>query len=270
MKLSLDSTQDHPTQHTLLSLHAGELEGEEKKQVREHVSGCSTCSAFLQELESFKEQFASTHSREGILASVRQRADKDSVEVSSWWSRLFVAPHSLIWSASLVALLMLGLLFIYQNHGDDTDGSYTRIKGAEISLSYLVAENGKPVLAKPGRILHPRDRIQFRLTAPRGGYVHIVGVDEAGTVTVYFPLPGVAPELYPGGSARPVPGSIILDDTLGKERVFVLICAGPIPREALVQKVLSAASDPRQWISSQRLPLECQQRSILLHKDSSP
>jgi len=269
VKLSLDISHDHPSEKDLLRFHAGDLAKEHEEKIRAHLSSCSECASFLKELDSFKLEFSSTHSRQGILALVKARSEKDTLEKLQWWRSYPILTRGLLLGTGLASALIIVAVFIpllHRNTDSEKKASII-VKGPEISLSYLVMENGKPILARPGRILHPKDRIQFRLSAPRGGFVHIVGVDEAGSVTVYFPLPGVKPEPYPGGSGRPVPGSIILDDTLGKERVFVLFCEDPIPRASLAHKVTNAARDPRTWISRQRLPMDCKQTSILLRKE---
>ena len=266
MRLSLDISPEHPAEHDLTRFHAGDLEKEKRDAIQAHLSTCDHCAEFIRHLDSFRQEFASSHYRQGFLALVRKEAQGDFQEAKSWWQKVF-GPSRRVFLASSVATLLILAVVVFMNRNPKDNSSSIRMKGSEISLSYLVMENSRPVLAKPNRILHPRDRIQFRLSAPRGGYVHIVGVDEAGAVTVYFPLPGMEPEIYPGGSGRPVPGSIILDDTLGKERVFVLLCEKPIGRTQLEHKILGAAKDPRTWISRKSLPMNCKQTSIVLQKE---
>ncbi len=144
------------------------------------------------------------------------------------------------------------------------------MKGKTIELTYFVMEPEGPKVASADRILHPGDRIQFRLTAPAGGFVHIVGIDQDGVVSVYFPLPAKEPEVFPGGSGRPVPGSVILDETLGKERIFVLICSQPIAAEQLIKTVKDVPGGATKLVASDRMPLEleCDQSSLTLLKEN--
>lgn len=255
----------HPSAHTLARMHAGELEGAELEQARAHVEQCEACQAFLDELVRTREAFDAGHDRDGFLrrveASVSAPAGRPAPDLP-WWQRL-LRPVPLAAGAALLA----GVLVLVLWTPPRGPGGPDRMKGGELELGYYVMQAGEPVVAGPGHRLEPGDRIQFRLTAPAGGYVHIVGIDQAGTVSVYFPLPGGTRQEFPGGAGRPVPGSVILDDTPGQERVFVLICDAPHERSALMQL---AGNDPRRLLDSRRIPLPswtCRQDSLLLHKE---
>jgi hypothetical protein len=104
-----------------------------------------------------------------------------------------------------------------------------RTKGANgVHLSLFVNRPGGPVLAEPGTALRAGDQIQFRYAAAGHRYVYVVSVDGRHAITSLYPSSeGTSVAIEPGGE-RVLPGSIILDDALGPERVFAFFSATPL------------------------------------------
>jgi putative zinc finger protein len=266
VSLEIRTETEHPSKHSLARFLACELSGSRRDQIQDHLDECPACTSLLAELGQERESFLAKHDRQAFLAAVHKRADQSQtpqVEVT-WWQAL-LKPARLAPAAGLVALLLIVIATFWT-----TDGGDTRMKGKTIELTYFVMEPEGPKVAPAGRILHPGDRIQFRLTAPAGGFVHIVGIDQDGVVSVYFPLPDKEPEVFPGGSGRPVPGSVILDETLGRERIFVLICSQSIASEQLIKKIKDVPGGTMKLVTSDRVPLEleCNQSSLILLKEN--
>lgn len=277
MTIEVRKEGEHPSAHTLSRLHAGELSGEEHDRVRAHLDDCAACRSVFESLEQSRAAFDREHDREDFLrraeeAAWRPRTAAANQTGGAWW-RILLRPVPL---AAAAAVLAGVLVLVWWSPPAERNGT-TRMKGGTLELGYYVMEPGGPVVAGPDRLLHPGDRIQFRLTAPAGGYVHIVGVDEAGAASVYFPLPGTTPEPFPGGAGRPVPGSIVLDETTGRERIFLLICERPIDRSSLARL---AGRHGRALLETERFsglqgtgrpagqdPGRCRQQSLLLHKE---
>jgi hypothetical protein len=264
VSIEIRNDQEHPSRHALTRYHAGELEGTEREKIDSHIGDCPECSRLLAELSRTKEEFEASHDRKAFLAKVTARAgESDGREQSRpdpWW-RWLLRPAALAPLAASIILLILAISLLPSNESGE------RTKGKEIELGFYLLQGDTPRVASENERLHPKDRIQFRLTAPAGGYVHIVGIDEAGMVSVYFPRPGDAPEAFPGGAGRPVPGSVILDDTLGRERVFVLICDRPMGRARLDRQLKKFRDGPRALLDAEELPIDCSQSSLLLTKE---
>ncbi len=267
MSLRLRQEGEHPSRFALGRFAASEGSPAERERIQDHLAGCPECQQVLAELEEFQSAFHGAHDRAAFLASVRVRASEPEPERRPWGSGWF-RPALALGAAAVALLVVLLLVRPWAEPEPDTDR--IRIKSDELALGFLVMEQGRPVVAEPGRVVHPGDRIQFRISAPRGGFVHVVGVDQAGKVSVYYPRPDESVEPYPGGSGRPVPGSVILDATLGRERIFALICERPLGRARLAERVLAAATDPRVWIDRDRLPVACVQTSLVLVKEPRP
>ncbi len=253
--------EEHPSRHLLSRLLAGDLDDKERGTTEKHVSSCSECKDLLVRIKVELESFHTSHNKENFLAQVKELAESTQTKHLAWW-QLAWRPAGLLAAAAMIVALML---FSIQHLPEDPD---TRMKGSGIELGLFVMEGSEAKITDPSQLRHPGDRIQFHLTAPAGGYLHLLGIDEAGVLSVYFPRPGAAHESYPGGAARPVPGSVILDDTLGRERVFVLICAEAMAPDELLARVRSLSGDPQQLLEAQELDLDCRQASVLITKEA--
>jgi hypothetical protein len=257
VSLEIGKESEHPSRHALTNYHAGELAGSEKDEILAHVAGCPACRRILEQLAEAKASFTKGHDREKFLRAVRSRSAEPE---TAWWQVLLRPVHLAATAAVMVMAVLVMSLWTPDDNGE-------RMKGADLELGYYVMGPQGPEKAAQGHVLHPGDRIQFRLTAPAGGYVHIVGVDERGNLSVYFPRPDETPEAFPGGAGRPVPGSVILDEVLGRERIFVLVCREPIDRDKLVERLGSVPEGPRSLMEVDRLPLRCEQRDLVLRKE---
>jgi hypothetical protein len=113
-----------------------------------------------------------------------------------------------------------------------------------------------------GDQLAPGEAIRFRVVSRDPGFLAIFGVDAAQAVTAY----GSSLALE-GGVPRLLDGSIILDDTLGPERIVAVVCAWPLAGElgvALARGALAMASgDPRQL---GRIAPGCREASVVIEK----
>lgn len=142
-----------------------------------------------------------------------------------------------------------------------------RRKGEDLFVVYRRTPAGQVDLVGDGDDLHPGDAIRFRVSLASDGYVAVLGIDAARAVTVYAP-DGPALERI----ARHVPtlldGSIILDDTLGPERIVMVACPTPRPAAALIAgadaSLARVGGDPRRVT---RLTEDCREAAVVITKD---
>jgi hypothetical protein len=99
-------------------------------------------------------------------------------------------------------------------------------------------------------------------------YAVIASVDSAGRTTVYHPFGGKESAPLAAGPRVELPGSIVLDDSRGPERVFAVMSARPFPTDTVVDALRKVASQGTAAIrGTARLPLEATtQQSILFEK----
>lgn len=85
-----------------------------------------------------------------------------------------------------------------------------------------------------GALVHPGDALAFVVDPGRRGYALVVSIDGAQRISTYSP--------YEGAASAPVPfsvlpvvlePSIILDDTLGSERIWLLLSDAPLATREL-------------------------------------
>lgn len=135
--------------------------------------------------------------------------------------RTWIAATGAVFAAAAVVLLVVS-----RAPEQALDG---RRKGTGGTLEVLRrTHDGHGELVAWGDALHPGDAIRFRVTLPSAGYVGVLGIDAAQAVTAYAPA-GATLERVAGGAPALLDGGIVLDDTLGAERIVMVVCDWPRP-----------------------------------------
>ncbi len=260
----METCNSHPSRHRIIRYHAGDLDEDQRVEIERHLSECSMCTEYFNELEKNKETFHAAHSRDEFIRLIKTicHEHQHKKKIPKWNFKRY----SLVFGMS--AAMVVFMVLIGLGTRNRRDEFHERLKGLELALGYYIMGAAGPEIGLHDRVLKPDDRIQFHVSAPAGGYVHIFGVDEKGFLSIYFPLPHQKPESFPGGANRPVPGSVILDETLGRERVFLLICEKPMERDQLVQRINGLSNNLKSLLDETELPLACRQTSILLAKSA--
>jgi hypothetical protein len=232
---------------------AGELEGSAYDLIVVHLAGCARCAARRVELEEVRDRFPDELFVAGLAAKAVRTAGSRRPLVTGGLSALAAA-------AAVVFLLL-------PTGGEPpTDGRTIRTKGGD-SLQVFASRGGEVNPLLPGDPLAPGDAIRFEVTAPRRSWVLVLGLDAAGTVTPYaagggegVPLAAEAPTL--------LPGSIVLDDTGGTERLVALFCEHPVRADEAVRAgaraLARAGGDPAASLDVQ-VP-GCRQASLAFRK----
>ncbi len=217
--------------------------------VRAHLVGCRACASRLADLE---------RPIEGIV--VPSRAPDAP--------RARRARRPGAWIAGTMAVALAAtLVTIALWPSGARDGA--RIKGG-LAIELVARHHGGRIeQLLPDAQLTPGEEIRFVVTSPSAGFLAIFGLDRAGAVTRYVPE---GEQLRPLAAGRAVlEGSIVLDHTLGAERIIAVLCpdSGPVePVRVAAQRALELAhGDPRGAID---LPIGCAQASFLIRKASSP
>jgi len=144
------------------------------------------------------------------------------------------------WSLALLPLVVAALaLVVIQT----PNGSNNRIKG-NADLDFFVLQDGEARPGVSGERVRPGDRVQFSYRADGPDTLVLIGVDGAGTVTVFYPERGERPEPIEPHGRRVLEGSIELDDAPGPE-VFVGVFGVEDVEEAL--SLVETAYDSEGW-----------------------
>lgn len=178
---------------------------------RAHLSSCVACAERLAAIEADQRAFEEDGPRLALPSSAPGRRRR--------WLWPAVATTSAALAAAAIAVA------VTHSDRDDAWGPGIRSKGGA-RVGFFVKRGDAVREGAPGEIVRPGDSLRFTYSSARAAYLAIVSVDGAERVTVYFPRAAVAEQVEPGQD-RELPGSTILDDTLGEESIYALFCERP-------------------------------------------
>ena len=209
-------------------LHWGELAPEQAAQLHEHVSGCDDCRRRMQlRRKGFAafDELDPDALRARIEASVRAETARSR---RRWYGRL--APVGL--AAALVALVLLVVLpRTAPRHGTGT--GEIRAKGG-FGMRIFRERRGRVESVLSGETFHPGDRLRFMVDLPRAGHLMIVGMEHSGRLYPCYPADGSSTSRrVEAGSGQVLAGAVRLDESVGEEWIFAVLCEGPFSIEKL-------------------------------------
>jgi hypothetical protein len=213
----------------LSRLHCDQLlngELEDRDDLKRHHPSCPRCTALL-----------AAHRRERVAFAVpRARAPRR-------------------WTIALAAVAAgFGLWLVASRDRHDAE---TRSKGKP-ALAFYVKHGGVVREGRPGEAVCPNDAINFTVSTDGPAFLAIISVDGAGKVTAYYPE-GPTAAAIAAGRDQVLPRSVLLDDTLGLERVVGVFCDRPI----LVAELAAA-------VARDALPGGCAADALTLEKRRTP
>lgn len=221
--------------------------------VRRHVEGCEACGKVVAGFQAERRGFLEEHPTRPVVAHVVERAEQEATKARPAWLDALLNPRWLLVSAVTAAALVLVLNFPKQSVDEVT------FKGDGAVLQLFLARGTAE--ARPfdaGTRLRPGDLLRFGVIAPGGRHAFVASVDEAGRFSRYYPPDaGEAAPLDGGSKLQLLPGSIVLDETLGREWI-VLLVSGERLDEARVRKALLQAWRAREGDRLGALGLEAQ------------
>lgn len=216
----------------------GELAEGRRAEVLAHVDGCADCQGRLGELEQEARRFASEVNVAAASVQILARLEAEVTRPRRAWLR---------WVGLALPVAAVLAFVTLSAPGPDPRGPL--LKGGGPSLQMMLKGPAGVVPVAPEQALHAGDQIQFLYHAAGHPFVIVVEVDGAGVVTAL--QPGERPESWPVQSSgtHVLPGSIILDEAVGPERVFAVFSNAPLPVETVLEAVKAAVKaaggDPR-------------------------
>ncbi len=208
--------------------------------VRSHVEGCAHCQATVAELTGDRQAFVAARPARPFVAAVVQRAEREAEASPARprWLQALLQPRWLLVPAAAAALVLVVALPRRPTPEEDR----VRFKGGGAALRLFLARGtaeARPL--DPGVTLRPGDLLRFGVLAGQGRHALVASVDEAGRYSRYSPAgPAGAEPLPRGGDLQLLPGSIELDETLGKEWIVLLLSVRPLDEAAVREALLSA------------------------------
>ncbi|MGH7284490.1 MAG: DUF4384 domain-containing protein [Polyangiaceae bacterium] len=191
-------------------LLARELEGEALENAEAHIASCDRCRARMAAISSEKEAFAS-HAPELV-----RRAGAPS---KRW----------LAFAATGAAALAAAAMLVLQVHPSTNAGESTRLKGGA-HIGFFVKHGDGVSRGYADEAVAPGDSLRFVYTSATDGYIAVLSVDGSRHASIYYPD---GPNAVHANAAvdEPLPNSVVLDATLGREKLYGLFCHDPIALE---------------------------------------
>jgi hypothetical protein len=195
-------------------LLAGELTVEQARQLEQHAESCARCRSLFTEIKRGYEAFEAVVPR-AIVQRVRERSGARRA-----WLR---------WSVPALAAASVLLAWVAW----PAPHAGTRSKGGP-KLAFYVLHDGVVRPGVDGERVHPGDHLEFAYASERDAYLAIISIDAARKASVFYAKDGYAAPM-PAASRAVLDQSTLLDDTLGPETVYALVCAQPIAVAPLLQ-----------------------------------
>lgn len=235
-----DDASPHLSDLALDQLLTGEVDGTPVAEARRaHLARCAACAGRRREIEEDARRLLAARPTLGEAPAARGAAPAAASVRGGWRGlpprrgrRLFAAVGGM---AALAAALVIAV---------GLAGRDTRPKGPPLELALFVRHlDGRVEDLLPGGAAVPGEAVRVAVTARRAGYVGLASVDARGTVTSY--TPGEQRFLrIAAGERRVVEGSLVLDATLGPERLLAVLCPERLEVSRLLAAVRERAAAP--------------------------
>jgi hypothetical protein len=247
------SGQRHLSSLDLDALALGALSAAEAAAAQVHLERCPRCRHEHETTRALHQRF-----RQVVLPATRER-----LRPRPWWRK---QPWLLAMAPAVMAAATLLLLVHARPAPLVVDEPALATKGAA-SLR-LFARRGDRVFAVHDRDpLRTGDAVRFAIEPAGWRYLLIGSVDGAGKATLYFPFDGAASAAIAPDRPYELPGSIVLDDAPGPERVFALLTAAPLDGSAVKAALAALGHRGADAIRGQRrLPVAATQLSLVFEK----
>ena len=194
--------------------HCGELAKDRRAVVAAAIDNDPALQAFLAELTAADAAFVIEHPVALLLAKR---------PAPSLWSRLLRSSSMLRLPALASAVAAVALVVAVVNRPVDREvvDSHRTKGGHHPVVGFFVKSGDGARVGTAGEVLHAGDQIQLAVTDADKRAVAVVGIDGSGAVSVYA-AETIGTHSKGHDGPRVLPTSLILDDTAGAERFFVV------------------------------------------------
>ncbi|WP_342380644.1 DUF4384 domain-containing protein [Myxococcus stipitatus] len=211
------NSPSHVSNLKLEALSMDALPPQERDTTQAHLDACLTCRARAEELASYRRHF---------VAYVLPRADALPSRPAPWSSRWrWWTPALAACSAALLAVALVWVPMPEEPEFSPKGGTVFQLFAHRGERTWKVEE---------GEALAPGDQVRFVVEGEGLPFVLVVSVDGAGQVNTYYPFGGTQSGLLPSnGLPVEIPGSVVLDNAPGPERLFALFSRQPLTFESV-------------------------------------
>lgn len=212
---------DHVSAFELDLFELGALDGARLEALSQHLATCLQCRRERAALRAHKAEFSEAMERR--LLSFPLPPEETKPRRPTRRAYLLAAPL-------LLAAASLLLVANWQGVRPGGGAANIEIKG-EGDLSVVARRDGRVIpLDRFNRTVSPGDEIRFAIVAtdPTRLFLLVASVDGAGHANVYYPFGGSQSVRLDHAGRWEIPGSIVLDETLGSETIFAFLSQEPL------------------------------------------
>jgi hypothetical protein len=193
---------------------ADALSAEAKARLETTLAASPGDQARLADLRADSAAFLLKHPPGPLVA----RFEADS-RPQKWWQRHMLPAYAFgaVGVALMLSILIPRILI-------PTDDPFT-VKGSVVLVLHRKQGDGSVTIPMDGPVA-PHDAIRFEVKGAAGGFVAVLSRDSQGATSVYYPFGGSAAAPFDAAQAL-LPDAIELDDTLGREDLYVLHSTKP-------------------------------------------
>ena len=234
---------EHPSRFSLTQWLAAELSDEQGQGIERHVKACESCRSEVETMRSHVaayEERAEAHwsTLRARLETVAQTAKTASLRPSrhglAWVLRWVATPMALATAAALVLWVVVPKSEPPQNTSITYKGDFAvRVVAQRRAGDQFAVTNGSKLIKG--------DALRFVINTSKGGYLSIVSVDAHQRLSNFYPQKSPQQQTRPFRIARQgevvLPGSVILDQTLGVEHFIIVFSKQTFDRRPLQQKI---------------------------------
>jgi hypothetical protein len=203
---------------------------DEAAALRGHLDTCDACRQQEQSQLALAHRFLH-EVLPRTLPVIRERLEPAAGSHRRWIHR---------WAFALAPLACGLALLVFWGHGTPRnravapadDVADIALKGGGGLLAY-VRQGTSIKRLENGAVLAPGDALRFAVDVGANNNILIAGVDGSGKANAYFPYGQWQGAALPAGARFEVPGSIVLDDSPGPERIFAFLSKQPLDGAAI-------------------------------------
>lgn len=259
------TTTDCASDQRLTLLQLGELSPTEAEQLAAHLAGCPRCARAQATLEANVASFEATRPAQWARL-LQQLPPAPALASPSDGPRRRARSRWLLPALAAAALIAAGLLVALVGPFGGPPAPDVRFKG---SLGIEIVAKRKEIQFAVGQqtVVQPGDALRFIVTTEVPGYLSVFSVDGTGRVSPFYPA--TPPQRAPAGlrieqaGQRVLPGSIILDDAPGPERIVVAFSARPLHRVRLHHRLRRCLHDV-EGAPARAIAERCTQRGTVI------
>lgn len=217
------SSTAHPSLLALERMSAGKLCSNEQSDLEAHLVTCSQCEGRWQELCAAQRHFMAEVYPRTIATTLERCRSSERAKKSSPWR----------WAAVPVLAVAVIVLFVTVRPrpaplSPSQSEALIATKGSTPTFGMFARRGSEVFRVRSGSVLAPGDQVRFVVGPGNFNYLLIASIDGAGVTSIYYPFDGKRSAPLTREPRQELPGSVVLDQTLGSERVYALFSREPL------------------------------------------